>query len=130
MRRAAQRPYRRGNPQGDESWPPHAASGRTESYRPAAHSTFVPYAQAAPQRGCDHLALVAFAADGTPLGVVRAIRQRDDAAAAEVALAIIDARQRQGLGTELISRLARCAAAAGIERLVAQVLAETGLATS
>ena len=46
-----------------------------------------------------------------------------DLAAAEV----IDDHQRQGIGMALVARLARRAAAAGIERLSATVLAETGL---
>jgi GNAT superfamily N-acetyltransferase len=80
--------------------------------------------------GRDHLALVAFAADGAPIGVARAVRVGGEPIAAEVAVAVVDARQGQGVGTELVRRLARCAAAAGIERLVADVLAETTLATS
>jgi GNAT superfamily N-acetyltransferase len=80
--------------------------------------------------GHDHLAVVGLAPHGAPLGVARAVRCRDDAAAAEVAVAIVDASQRQGVGTELIASLARRAAAAGIERLLANVLAETGLARS
>jgi GNAT superfamily N-acetyltransferase len=80
--------------------------------------------------GRDHLAVVGLAPHGTPLGIARAVRLRDDAAAAEVAVAIVDASQRRGIGTELIGSLARRAAGAGIERLVAHVLAETGLARS
>lgn len=80
--------------------------------------------------GRDHLALVALAADGAPIGVARAVRVGGEPVAAEVAVAVVDARQGQGVGTELVRRLARCAAAAGIERLVADVLAETTLATS
>lgn len=80
--------------------------------------------------GHDHLAFVAFAPDGAPLGVARAVRAADEPATAEVALAVVDAWQRQGVGGELMGRLARCAAAVGIERLVAHVLAETGFAAS
>ena len=80
--------------------------------------------------GRDHLALVALAADGEPVGVARAVRLRDDPAAAEVAVEIVDACQRQGLGTELISRLALRAAAVHIERFFANVLAETGVAAT
>jgi GNAT superfamily N-acetyltransferase len=80
--------------------------------------------------GRDHLALVAFSAHGAPLGVARAVRLAGDPAAAELGVEIVDADQRQGVGSLLVARLARCAAAAGIERLVAHVLAETGLARS
>jgi GNAT superfamily N-acetyltransferase len=80
--------------------------------------------------GHDHLALVALATDGDALGVARGVRLSDDPRAAEVAVAIVDACQHQGIGTELISRLARRAAAVGIERLVAHVLAESGLAST
>ena len=80
--------------------------------------------------GHDHIAVVGLAPHGTPLGVARAIRLREDPAAADVAVGIVDASQGQGVGTELIGSLARRAAGAGIERLVACVLAETGLAHS
>jgi GNAT superfamily N-acetyltransferase len=78
--------------------------------------------------GRDRLGLIALGSDGDPLAVAQAIRLRDDPAAAELGVVVADARQRQGLGTELIRRLAVRAAGVGIERLVASVLAETGLA--
>jgi GNAT superfamily N-acetyltransferase len=80
--------------------------------------------------GHDHLALVAFAHDGAPIGVGRAVRLRDDTKTAELAVAVVDARQRQGVGGELIRRVARAAVAVGIERLIAHVLAESSLAVS
>jgi GNAT superfamily N-acetyltransferase len=80
--------------------------------------------------GRDHLAVAGLAPHGAPLGVARAIRLRDDPAVAEVAVAIVDASQGNAIGTKLVASLARRAAAAGIERLVAHVLAETGLAQS
>jgi acetyltransferase len=76
----------------------------------------------------DHLALVAFDPDGSALGIARAVRLRDQPATAEVAAEVIDARQRQGIGSELLRRVARGAAGAGIERLRATVLAQTGFA--
>lgn len=76
----------------------------------------------------DHLALVALSPDGEPIGLARAVRERDDPAAAELAVEVIDARQRQGLGSELTARIARRAVAVGIERLIARVLAESTLA--
>jgi acetyltransferase len=75
----------------------------------------------------DHIALIALAPDGTPLAVARAVRLQEDSAAAELAVEVIDEWQRRGLGTEMITRLARRAAANGIERLIARVLVETGL---
>jgi GNAT superfamily N-acetyltransferase len=80
--------------------------------------------------GRDHLALVAFAEDGAPIGVARAVRLREDPRTAELAVAVVDARQRQGVGSELIRRVARDAAGVGIERLIAHVLAESHLAVS
>lgn len=78
--------------------------------------------------GHNHIALLAFDDGGEPLGVARAIRHKTDSSGAEIAAAIVDASQRKGIGMDLVARLARRAAAAGIERFVAHVLAETGLA--
>jgi GNAT superfamily N-acetyltransferase len=75
----------------------------------------------------DHLAVVALAPDGAPLGLARCIRLRDDRATADLAAEVVDEHQRQGIGMALVARLARRAAHAGIERLSATVLAETGL---
>jgi GNAT superfamily N-acetyltransferase len=77
--------------------------------------------------GRDHLALVAVSPYGTPLGVARAVRLREDREEAEVAVEVIDARQGQGLGTELTTLLVRCAGAVGIRRFIAQVLAQSAL---
>jgi GNAT superfamily N-acetyltransferase len=78
----------------------------------------------------NHLALVALAPEGTPVGVVRAVRLREDPLAAELGIEVVDAWQNEGVGTMLIARIARRAAAAGIERLVARVLDETGYGRS
>ena len=75
--------------------------------------------------GPDHLALVAVGPHDEPVGVARAVRLREDRSLAELAVAVVDARQRQGIGSELIARLARRASAAGVERLVARVLADS-----
>src|SRR4051794_20582967 len=72
--------------------------------------------------GRDHIALVAFDDSGEPLGVARAIRHKTDVRGAEIAAAVVDASQRKGVGTHLMARLARKAAAVGIERFVAHVL--------
>jgi GNAT superfamily N-acetyltransferase len=77
--------------------------------------------------GWDHLALVALDANDEPLGVARAVRLTDDPGAAELAVSVVDAFHRRGLGMELVGRLAEDAAAVGIERLVAIVLTDTWL---
>jgi GNAT superfamily N-acetyltransferase len=79
--------------------------------------------------GRDHLALVALDAHGAPLGVARAVRLAEDPRAAELAVSVIDAFHRRGLGMELVNRLADDAAAVGIDRLVAVVLTDTWLGT-
>jgi GNAT superfamily N-acetyltransferase len=76
--------------------------------------------------GRDHVALVALEG-GAPVAVARYIRLKSEPGAADVAAEVVDARQRQGLGTDLLTRVARRAAAAGIERLTATILSETGL---
>jgi GNAT superfamily N-acetyltransferase len=78
----------------------------------------------------NHLAIVALAPEGVPVAVVRAVRLRDDPLAAELGIEVVDAWQGQGVGSALIARIARRAAGAGIERLVARVLDETGYARS
>jgi GNAT superfamily N-acetyltransferase len=80
--------------------------------------------------GCDHIALVALAATGEPLGIARGVRLREDPSAAEIAAEVVDQWQRHGLGSALIGRLARRAAAVGIARFRATVLAQTGLQRS
>jgi GNAT superfamily N-acetyltransferase len=77
--------------------------------------------------GHDHLALIALDGDGEPLGVARAVRLREGGEAAELGVEVVDARHGQGLGSELTARLAECAAAVGIRRLVARVLAQSPL---
>jgi GNAT superfamily N-acetyltransferase len=76
----------------------------------------------------DHLALVAISAFGQPLGVARAVRLPEQQDAAELGVEVIDARQGEGIGTELTARLERCAAAVGIRRFVASVLSQSPLA--
>jgi RimJ/RimL family protein N-acetyltransferase len=72
--------------------------------------------------GRDHVALAALAPDGSPIAIARYVRLKDDPATAELGIEVVDAWQGQGLGIELITRLARRAAASGIERLAARVL--------
>jgi GNAT superfamily N-acetyltransferase len=76
--------------------------------------------------GRDHVALVALE-DGVAVGVARYVRDDADRACAEVAAEVVDRLQRRGLGSHLVRRLARRAAAAGIERFTATVLSEYGL---
>ncbi len=77
--------------------------------------------------GCDHFALVATLpeVDGDPIvGVARFIRLPDDRESAEMAIVVGDAYQRQGLGRELVDRLAQEAVARGIRRFRATLLTE------
>jgi GNAT superfamily N-acetyltransferase len=74
-----------------------------------------------------HYALAAFAADepGTPgVGVARWIRLAEDPTKAEVAVTVLDAYQRRGIGTLLLVLLAARAAEKGVGTLVAGVLWE------
>jgi GNAT superfamily N-acetyltransferase len=80
--------------------------------------------------GCDHLALVALDRDGAPLGIARSVRLRDRPDLAEIAAEVVDVWQHRGLGARLLGRLARQAAAAGVARFSASVLASTGLAAT
>jgi RimJ/RimL family protein N-acetyltransferase len=77
--------------------------------------------------GQDHVALVAFDAADTEqiIGVGRFVRG-EDRRIAEVAIVVGDPVQREGLGSELVERLAAAARERGIERLTANVLAMNG----
>jgi RimJ/RimL family protein N-acetyltransferase len=77
--------------------------------------------------GRDHAALVALDPDGAPVAVARYIRLGHDPASADIAAEVVDDRQRQGVATELLRRLARRAAAEGVERFTATVLSDTRL---
>jgi len=57
------------------------------------------------------------------IGVGRYIRAEDDPRRAEFALAVVDAWQGRGVGTLLMEHLARIAAADGVERFEAEILA-------
>lgn len=75
--------------------------------------------------GTDHVALVATPPDdhGQILGVARFVRLPDDPAAAELAIVVGDAHQRDGLATVLMERLAAVAEERGIHRFHATMLA-------
>jgi RimJ/RimL family protein N-acetyltransferase len=77
--------------------------------------------------GCHHYALVATVAE--PAGeaivaVARFVRQADDPQAAEFAIVVGDEWQRQGLGGELLGRLADAAVTRGVERFRAVMLTD------
>jgi GNAT superfamily N-acetyltransferase len=80
--------------------------------------------------GCDHVALVAFDGRGAPVAVGRFVRHRDRPEAADIAAEVTDPRQREGIGSDLVQRLARRAAAVGISSFTATVMSETGLRRS
>src|SRR5262249_30140458 len=61
--------------------------------------------------------------DERVVAVANYVRLRDPAVA-EAAFAVADEYQRRGIGTRLVEQLARRAAEHGIERLLAEVLAE------
>jgi GNAT superfamily N-acetyltransferase len=68
----------------------------------------------------DHHVLVAWL-DGEPVGIARLVR---DGSVADVAFAVVDDLQGNGVGTVLSQRLAEDARAAGIESLRATLSAE------
>lgn len=75
----------------------------------------------------NHEAWVAYAPydRGTPgVGVARYVRLKDNPMIAEPAVTVIDAYQKRGLGTLMMDVIARDAAAHGITRFRAYVLAE------
>lgn len=77
--------------------------------------------------GSDHVAFVATRPDeaGEPIvGVARYIRFESDPGAAEFAVVVSDDYQRQGLGLELMRRLAGAAVANGVDRFRATMLAD------
>lgn len=80
--------------------------------------------------GRDHVALVALDGRGAPVAIGRFVRLDGRPDAADIAAEVVDERQRQGLGSDLVERLARRAAAVGVQRFTATVIAETGLRRS
>ncbi|WP_433287719.1 N-acetyltransferase family protein [Pseudonocardia sp. CA-142604] len=71
--------------------------------------------------GRTHLAVAAFAGT-TPVGIARLIRVGDYCA--ELAVEVVDAWQRRGIGTRLLRAVAALGAEAGIRTVEAGVLAE------
>jgi len=80
--------------------------------------------------GRDHVALVALDGAGAPVAVGRFVRLRGRPETADIAAEVADERQSQGIGSDLVRRLARRAAAVGVSRFTATVLSETGLRRS
>jgi acetyltransferase len=76
--------------------------------------------------GANHVALVATLASEPEhiIGVARFVRLADDPGAAEFAVVVGDPWQREGLATQLLTRLADAARAHGIERFRATMLAD------
>jgi hypothetical protein len=58
---------------------------------------------------------------GRRVGVACYIRHTDDPQTADIAVTVVEAWQGRGLGTELLSQLAECANAEGIQRFTALV---------
>lgn len=69
----------------------------------------------------DHEAIIAIIG-GQGVGVARYVRDHDDTARADVAVAVIDEWQRRGVGSALLRRLVQRAAEEGIARLSADML--------
>ena len=77
--------------------------------------------------GCDHVALVATlpdVADEPIVAVARYIRLPESREVAEVAIVVNDDFQGQGMGAELVRRLAQAAVARGVRRFRATMLAD------
>lgn len=75
----------------------------------------------------NHFALVALSLDDPELrglGVARYIRDKQEPKSAEAAVAVIDAFQRRGLGTLLLTRLVETARENGVENFVAYITPE------
>ena len=73
----------------------------------------------------DHFAWVGLDADnGAGIGVARYVRMRDDRAAAEAAIVVVDEYQGRGAGTTLLQLLGASALANGITHFVGEALAE------
>jgi GNAT superfamily N-acetyltransferase len=78
----------------------------------------------------DHIALVAVDGRGAPVAIGRFVRHDGRPDAADIAAEVLDDLQRRGIGSDLVGRLARRAAAVGVQRFTATVMSETGLRRS
>ena len=70
--------------------------------------------------GVDHVALIALH-EGRCVGVVRAVRDRDDRSLAHLGLTVVDAYQGRGLGRALLAAIRDAAADRGVRALVLDV---------
>ena len=83
--------------------------------------------------GDNHLAIVALtkvAGAEQGIGVARFVRLRDDPLTAEIALAVVDAHQRKGIGRLLLRRLTEAAAERGIQQLLCFILPDNAPMTA
>jgi acetyltransferase len=65
----------------------------------------------------DHVAILAVSvAHGRPVGVARFVREPEDPRSADVAVEVVDAWQNHGVGTILVTELARRASEVGVRR--------------
>ncbi len=79
--------------------------------------------------GCDHYALVATYAEAPGgeeaiVGVARFVREPTNSRVAEFAIVVSDRWQGQGIGRELVGRLADAAVTRGVERFQATMLVD------
>ena len=72
----------------------------------------------------DHFAWVCVNADGTGVGIVRYIRDKDDHDEAEIAFATDEAWRGRGVGTLMVGAIAVAAKSAGIDTITGIFLAE------
>lgn len=73
----------------------------------------------------DHFVwVVADAADDSPVGDARYVRDADDPTLAEIAFTVADAYQHRGIGTFLIGALAVAARVAGVQRFSGRILSD------
>jgi GNAT superfamily N-acetyltransferase len=79
--------------------------------------------------GQDRVALVAELPDGRPIGIARFVRDPDDRTLADVAVAVVDAWQRRGIGTLLSTALTECARHLAVRRFSVSMLRENEGAT-
>jgi GNAT superfamily N-acetyltransferase len=78
--------------------------------------------------GHDRIALVAETDDGTAVGIARVIRDPRRPEQGELAVEVVDAWHRRGVGRGLVAAVVERASAAGVRRLTARVLDENAAA--
>jgi GNAT superfamily N-acetyltransferase len=74
--------------------------------------------------GHDRVALVAELPDGSPIGIARFVRSKADAAAADVAVEVVDRWQRRGVGRQLARALAERARSVAVRRFTIDMMRE------